>query len=321
MRSRSWRSSLAACALLAAGCATRAPQPPAFSFAVIGDTPYSAREEEAFVKMIASLDAEPLAFIVHVGDIKGGEACTDELFARRREQFDRSAHPFFYTPGDNEWTDCRGTRSGPRDPLERLARLREVFFADDDSLGRSRMHAASQRGCVPSPAECGCNARPENRSWRVGPIDFVTLNVSGSDNNRGWDAASDLEAGCRDEANRQWLERAVEASLAPDVRALVVMTQANPWWILRTPHAFDAFLASIQSAAARLGKPLLFVHGDTHMYRVDAPFVDSLGAPLANVTRLETYGSPFVGWVRVTVDPAKSDVFTFESNLVGVYHP
>ena len=34
-----------------------------------------------------------------------------------------------------------------------------------------------------------------------------------------------------------------------------------------------------------------------------------------NLTRLETYGSPFVGWVKVTVDPAKSDLFSFEPTL------
>jgi hypothetical protein len=237
---------------------------------------------------------------------------------KRRAQFDRSAHPFFYTPGDNEWTDCRGMRSGPRDPIERLKRLREIFFADDESLGRERMTAESQRECVPSPAECGCNAQPENRAWSVAPVRFVTLDLPGSDNNKGWDAANDREARCRDEANRQWLERAVQASAAPEVRALVVMVQANPWWILRTPHAFDAFLADITSAAARLRKPVLLVHGDTHQYRVDNPFVDQAGNAVPNLTRLETWGSPFVGWVRVTVDPSKSDLFSFEEKLFAI---
>ena len=303
--------------LSAAGCAT-APPPKGFQFAIMGDTPYSAAEERRFVAMVASLDAEPLAFVVHVGDIKGGGPCTDELYLRRRAQFDRSAHPFFYTPGDNEWTDCRSMRSGPRDPIERLARLREIFFATDESLGRHRLPAASQRECVPSPAECGCDAHPENRAWTVAPVHFVTLDVSGSDNNQGYDAANDREARCRNEANRQWLERAVARSMAPEVRALVVMVQANPWWILRTPGVFDGFLAQLEQSAARLRKPLLFVHGDTHMYRVDHPFVDGFGEPLPFLTRLETYGSPFVGWVRVTVDPSKSDLFSFESTLFGV---
>jgi hypothetical protein len=30
---------------------------------------------------------------------------------------------------------------------------------------------------------------------------------------------------------------------------------------------------------------------------------------------METYGSPFVGWVKVTVDPADPDLFRFDARL------
>jgi hypothetical protein len=36
------------------------------------------------------------------------------------------------------------------------------------------------------------------------------------------------------------------------------------------------------------------------------------GEPLRNFTRVETYGSPFFGWIRATVDPADPGVFRFE---------
>jgi hypothetical protein len=49
---------------------------------------------------------------------------------------------------------------------------------------------------------------------------------------------------------------------------------------------------------------VLLVHGDTHNYRVDTPFSDALGVPFTGLTRVETYGSPIIGWVKVTVDPA-----------------
>ena len=306
-------------ALALAGCASPASRTDVFSFAVMGDTPYSPAEERKFVAMIEALNREDVAFVIHVGDIKGGEPCTDELYLRRRAQFDRSTHPFFYTPGDNEWTDCRGVRGAPSDPIERLRRIRELFFADDESLGRHRMSAESQRACIaPVLPECGCGALPENRAWTVGPVRFVTLDVAGSDNNEGYDAANDREARCRNEGNRQWLERAVAEAAAPQVRALVVMIQANPWFIIRKPGVFDGFLAELRSAAERLRKPLLLVHGDTHMYRADQPFRDAFGAPLPFLSRLETWGSPFVGWVRETVDPSKSDLFTFGQHLFAV---
>src|SRR4028118_2004887 len=66
-------------------------------------------------------------------DIKSGNSpCTDELFLREKERFEDSASPLVYVPGDNEWTDCERTGY---DPIERLERLREIFFEGEESLG------------------------------------------------------------------------------------------------------------------------------------------------------------------------------------------
>src|ERR1700693_2378394 len=124
-------------ALLLAACAIRAPSPEAFSFGVMGDTPYSEREEPHFLAMIERMNAAPLAFVVHVGDFKSGASpCTDALFERRKAQFNGSKHASIHTPGDNECTDARGSTKGAMDPIERLARLRQVFSPDAWSLGR-----------------------------------------------------------------------------------------------------------------------------------------------------------------------------------------
>jgi hypothetical protein len=302
-------------AALLAGCATRPPSEGSFVFGVMGDTPYSDREEAHFLKMLERMGDEPLAFIVHVGDIKAGghSPCTDALFEKRRAQFDRSRHPLVYTPGDNEWTDCRRPTNGAMDPLERLARLRQVFFTDRWSLGAERIETRVQEDVV---APCG--AYPENRAWTRSRILFITLNIPGSDNNVGFDKASDDEAACRNAANARWLARAVEESEGAGTRALVVAIQADPWDTKKP--VFKAFLAQLEQSARRLGKPVLFVHGDTHIYRVDTPFVDAAG-PIANLVRLETYGSPFVGWVKVTVDADRPEVFTFEPRTEAFVPP
>ena len=303
--------------LALAGCAAGPPAPGGFHFAITGDTPYNAREERAFVAMLERMDREPLAFVIHVGDIKGGGSppCTDALYRARREQFDRSAHPFIYTPGDNEWTDCRRPSNGAMDPLERLAKLREIFFAAPESLGRARIATRMQSDCLAPPvAGCGCGAYPENRLWTHSSATFVTLNVPGDDDNTGHDAANDAEAQCRGEANRRWLDEAVRAARAPGQRALVIAIQADPWEN-RVPRAYAPLRRAIVEAAARLGKPVLFVHGDTHIYRVDTPFTDASGNPVASITRLETYGSPFVGWVDVTYDPGDPQLFRFTPHL------
>lgn len=305
LRHASRLMSLAGLALLAA-CASATPPPGSFSFAVLGDTPYNEAEEREFVAMMARIDREPVAFVVHVGDFKGGGECSDALYERRRAQFDASAHPFAFTPGDNEWTDCRQASRGGADPLERLARLRQVFFATPRTLGRVRLDQDVQDQCLaPAVPGCGCAAHPENRAWSRAGVRFVTLNIPGSHNNVGFDRASDEEARCRNEANRRWLERAADAAAAPGMRALVAIIQANPWDSSRP--VYRGFLSQLETAARRLARPVLLVHGDTHAYRVDQP--------LPQVTRLETYGSPFVGWVKVNVDFSKPEPFSFEPHL------
>jgi hypothetical protein len=301
-------------ALAFAGCASKPPHPEAFSFAVVGDAPYSAREEAEFDAMLATIGAEPLAFVVHVGDFKSGHdsPCTDELYAKSKARLDASRHALVLTPGDNDWTDCRRDSNGAMDPLERLAKLREVFFSDAWSLGRARMPLAVQEGCAERfGVTCRCPGLPENRSWTKNGVVFATVHLVGSNDNRGFDAASDAEQLCRAAANRAWIETALRLAEAPGRRGLVVMTQANPW-VPSRDKVFDGFLAQLAAGARRLAKPVLFVHGDTHTFRTDHPFRDGAGVPVANARRLETFGSPVVGWVQVSVDPNEAELFRIE---------
>ena len=273
-----------------------------FTFAAFGDTPYSKDEEARFPDLMAEMNREKLAFIVNIGDIKNAtDPCTDELYAQRRQWLDLSHHPLIYTPGDNEWTDCRDQG---HDPIERLARLREIFFAGPQSLGQERVATEYQEGY------------PENRLWSVNRVRFATLNYPGHDNNVGHGARNDEEARKRSAANARWLARLLDEGARDDIVAVVVITQANPWF---TPnHAFDAFIAQLRDGGERLRKPVLLVHGDTHIYRVDSPFRDASGMPLLAMTRLETFGSPFIGWVRVDVDPARPQPFSFTPHLTAV---
>ena len=98
-------------------------QAPALTFGLIGDLGYRPAEEPLLQNVLDDLNNNALAFVVHVGDLSSPPyACTDDLVARRFAQFSASAHPFIYTPGDNEWTDCheqQGVKGG--NPLERLA--------------------------------------------------------------------------------------------------------------------------------------------------------------------------------------------------------
>ena len=111
-----------------------------FSFGLIGDLPYTEKEEKQFPFLIQEMNQHPLAFVVHVGDIKGGRSrCDDSVYAQRTHAFQASNHPFILIPGDNDWTDCHRFSNGGFDPQERLVFLRKVFFSNQNSLGQKRI--------------------------------------------------------------------------------------------------------------------------------------------------------------------------------------
>lgn len=69
----------------------------------MGDVPYSHPQVNLLDSMIERLNAEQLAFVVHVGDITSGRGpCGDEWMEARKKQFARFRHPFVLLPGDND---------------------------------------------------------------------------------------------------------------------------------------------------------------------------------------------------------------------------
>jgi len=297
---------LLAAALALAGCATKPPHPEAFAFGILGDAPYSANETVRFLELIHYINVEPLAFVVHVGDMKAGgnSPCTDALYEERRAQFERFKAPFHFVPGDNDWVDCRRPTNGGMNPIERLEKLRSVYYGTGGPFAPAakRIEGEHQPGY------------PENLRWTRSGVVFTTLNVQGSNDNHGFDAANDAEHAKRLAANLEWLSMALRAAQAPGVRGLAVIVHANPWEASKQ-DVYRPYLDAIPRAAATLGKPVAFIHGDTHHQRVDHPFKDSRGEAIRNVTRMETFGSPWVGWVKVYVDPDDPQLFSFEPRL------
>ena len=291
------------CVALALAASLVQAQPPArFAFAIVGDAPYNALEEPAFARQLEEISQEDLAFVVHVGDFKDGRSpCSDEVFAKRLQQFQSVRHPFIFVPGDNEWTDCH--RSG-FDPLERLAKLRELFHAGDQSLGGRKL-ALERQSADPRYAEYRENVR-----WRYAGSLFIGLNVPGSNNNLGRTAQMDTEYARRSAANAAWLTQGFYlAKKNGDVAVFIVM-QADPYFdgaFWRPSGAADGYAVLRQELLAHtlaFARPVILIHGDTHRYRVDHPLLDpATQTPVAHFTRIESFGSPLVDWIRVTLDP------------------
>jgi len=317
------------------------------SFAAIGDTAYTKKGEAEFDRMIAAMNADKsLAFVVHVGDFEADPRpyarnptkismpCTDESFLRVLASFQRSAHPFVLTPGDNDWADCHLLKAKKVDPLERLAKVRTMFFPEGRSLGGATMAVESQA------KDPGFGKFRENLTWTRDGIVFATLHIVGSNDNAGRTPEMDAEHAEREAANIAWLKKAFAAAKSASVRGLVLVTQANvafeSHWTkslqsryVRSvsgtkapkevkPTGYDMFVGALAAEMENFGKPTLFVHGDTHLFRISKPLLSrKTKRYFQNFTRVEVFGDPDSHWVRVTIDPAKPGLFTAEPMIVG----
>jgi Calcineurin-like phosphoesterase len=291
---------------LLSSCATHVPRHGSYSFALIGDLQYTPREEALFPELIDAINRENVAFVVHLGDFKAGSnsPCTDQLYQSRLADFERSAHPFMLLTGDNDWVDCRRPTNGPYAPLERLQKLRSVFYATPESLGKKRVPLMRQSEVFALDATLA--RYRENLMWVREGVVYASFNIQGSNDNKGFSAEDDAEWVDRTRANIIWLQHAVARARDVNMSALVIFLQANPGFEEPPPPGqtspYKPFLDVFEAEAARLAKPILFTHGDTHQFRAE-PYKSPLDKrPLPNVTRLEGYGNPNVNWVRVTVD-------------------
>ena len=315
---------LAACALvLAAACTPQAADPPpegTFAFGVYGDGPYYFWEDARHRRLLADAAASDVDWLVHVGDILWAP-CSDDAFRQRRELLDAVELAVVYTPGDNEWTDCRGEIAGGYDPLERLGALRRTFFADPNrSLGGRAMPLLSQATTPDYPDF------PENVRWSRGGFVFATVHIVGSANGMqpfpGRTGAHDAEVVRRNAAAVAWLEETFAAARADSARGVVIVAHANVAlesvgvWEDSDIQPYEDFVPALEGHVAAFPGPILFIHGDSHDQRVDHPLRDGEGVVHANFTRLETFGSPDIGWVRVVVDTVDARFVEFEPRLM-----
>jgi hypothetical protein len=275
--------------------------------ALIGDTPYSSHERSELPKMLAAIAAENVDLIAHIGDIKDGrDRCDDALLEDRRQLFDASPVPLVFVPGDNEWSDCDRASAGGHDPLERLARLRRLFWATPDSLGRNPLTLERQPG-----------GYPEHSRFRLGPVLFVTLNLP-SGNNWGLTAEPRDEWKGRNPEVLTWLRDSFALARRERMVGIVLLFHANPGFRHfsqgLTHRAFGGFLETLRSEVLSFPGHVVAVHGDTHISRVDQPLRDAEGRPIANFTRVETFGYPLMGWTRAVIDTEAPVLIRFDTH-------
>jgi hypothetical protein len=360
MRKSRWVA-LAAAALLALGAgiavgSNGTSNKKTFEYAIglWGDLPYSDAQAAKIPSLIDDMNRQQLAFSVNDGDLKQGSGpCPDSLYQRAFDWFNELEGAAMFTPGDNDWTDCDRPNPGvgaPQwDSRERLDFERAKFFSTDRSLGTQPMTQEVQTAKECLNANDELVSCVENRRWEYKGVMYATFNVQGSCNNlcdatrqHTGSTGDPPEWAARNQADLDWLNETFAEAAQHGDAAIMLISQADPGFdatdstrgpkrtatsLVETdgqPDGFFQWLTTLRDLVIGYGKPVAYVHGDSHYFRVDKPLLDRSGKRVDNFTRVETFGdnqtpagnTNDVMWVKALVDPQSRDVFAFQPEII-----
>jgi hypothetical protein len=185
----------------------------------------------------------------------------------------------------------------------------------------------------------------ENRRWEFHKVMYATFDVQGSCNNLCDTFPDSTEEAGRTAADIAWLQQTFAEAKANGDVAVMMISQADPGWdksdgtraplrdpitLAETdgqPDGFQQWLVAVRNAVLDFGKPVAYVNGDSHYFRIDKPLLNTNGHRIENFTRVETFGdnqgngNNDVNWVKALVDPQSRDVFAFEPEVVPANQP
>jgi hypothetical protein len=318
-------------AVVACGCTTPGDKATPLTFIAIGDTPYGPEDVAMLERALPAIRALSPAFVIHLGDYKSGAAPCEASHDLRQRRLIDSLVPLrvYYTPGDNEWTDCdRALDPATGRPLSELARLETLrlsFFSD---------------AARPPPAERQ-EGHPENATWTSDGVRVALVHAVGSNNGRQAVMGDELTAAgsaadIREAAGAAWIRHVFARARLEKAGAVIIGMQADmtdlpatsfgrpcPGAAAEASSDCDGFAAlrrSLKDETARFDGPVLLLHGDT------APFTlnQQIGEPYPlNLWRLNAMGDAPPGRegardvTIVTVRPGSDPPFAARGLLTG----
>jgi hypothetical protein len=310
-----------------------------YAIGLWGDLPYSTLQATVGVpNLIADMNKQDLAFTAHDGDLKAGSSeCTDAVYTQALSYFNSLRAPAAFTPGDNDWVDC--DRTAGYSSLAQLDKERKLFFSTPFTLGQHRLKqdVQSTPQCLGVSGSVPC---VENRRWTLDGVTYATLNIQGSCNNLCDVAPDPVEEAARNTADIAWMQETFDIAKAKHSAAVMLISQADPGFDLTDatrgplrdpktlaetdgqPDGFQSFLLALRDEVVAFARPVAYVHGDSHYFRIDKPFLNAQGQRLENFTRVETFGDNQanglndVNWLKVLVDPSSREVFAYQQQIV-----
>ncbi|QOY93453.1 hypothetical protein IM543_18095 [Massilia sp. UMI-21] len=248
-----------------------AQDPDAHRFAVAG---HRAAEggEAALEEVLQEAKDKDLAFLVVTG-IKGAdESCGDRLYQRRRALFDKARRPVMLSLSGNDWTGCRNS-AGRTNAIERLNRLRELFYAEPESLGKRKLPVTRLSS---SPR---FRSYAENAHWQVGKVLYASINLPAVNNHYLAAAGRNSEYEDRAVANRFWLNRLFAIARQDKVDAVVLFSEGNMRPLLEPANGLRALLQRTPTAHDGFADTRRQVQMQAAKFKGQVLVVDSAGLP------------------------------------------
>jgi len=253
-------------------------------------------------KAIIESDADNLAFVVVNGFKAADEPCSDALYDQRLAMLSQAKNGVVLSLAGSDWADCKRSNGRPA-AMERLTRVRDLYFQDEMSFGATRLPLSRQS------TSSKFRSYAENTRWEVGNIVFATINLPAPNNHYLTDAGRNGEFEDRLIANRYWLQRTFTFAQREKRDAIVLFCDGNPAVLSeragsRAPNGTrDGFAEVRRQIAALAGSykgKVLVVHGSA---RPQAPKGIRWRANLGELALP-------AGWLKVSVKPDDETLFS-----------
>jgi hypothetical protein len=291
--------------LMLALCAGGACAQPSsdFAFGVVAQPGKAPTDAAPLEQALAESDADNLAFVAVDGFKRVDEPCGDALYNQRFALLSGAKNGIVLVPAGSDWGDCRSP-AGKQDSLERLQRLRELFYPDEFSMGSSKIPLIRQ-SITPK-----FRLYAENTRWEVGGVLFTSLNLPANNNRYRTDAGRNSEFEDRAVATREWLHRSFTNAKFKGMAGIVLICDGDP--LTKPPKGvqhdgFAEVRQQLLQLAAKFPGKVLLIHN--HIDNKTAPSHGIVWH--GNLGDLELSGS----WTKVIVKPNDPALFSASAQV------
>ncbi len=289
----------------AALCAAPSWAQDSFHFGVIGHSFSGSPDEGVLRRALDESDADNLAFVVVNGVKSAAEPCSDALYSARRDLLKEAENGVIVSLAASDWVGCRNKNGSVA--IERLNRVRDLFFPDEFSFGASKVPLFRQ-SVTPK-----FRSYTENARWEFGNVLFATVNLPAANNHFLQDGGRNSEFEDRLIANKDWLQRLFTFATQKKLAGIVLFSDGNPLaqpsqrpFLLRGQRdGFSEARQRVTTLAAGFKGKVLLVHGEN--------LKDESNAGIIWRRNLGSIGVAS-GWSKFAVDSGNAALFTLSDS-------